>query len=99
MVIHSRGLFSTPFPIMSQLVLQNPDLPSDDVELTWVNVSIALTFILVDGTLSLYPPHFPGLTVSCLFDCARTWHREIHPRCFGTMSHPAHIDGTIYISV
>jgi hypothetical protein len=35
---------------MDQLVIQ-PDIPyQDEPELTWANVGIALTFILVDGT-------------------------------------------------
>jgi len=40
---------------MAQLVMKDPDLPSDDIELTWVNVAIALSFILVDGTPTLSP--------------------------------------------
>lgn len=35
---------------MAQLVMQEPDYPPDDVDLTWANVAIALSFILVDGT-------------------------------------------------
>jgi hypothetical protein len=40
---------------MDQLVvrLQDPKLPdSNDPELTWVNVGIALSFILIDGSVS-----------------------------------------------
>jgi hypothetical protein len=38
---------------MSQLLLQNPDMPPSDKdpELTYLNVAIALSFIVVDSRL------------------------------------------------
>jgi hypothetical protein len=47
--------------VMKQTVLQLPDIPNqDDPELTWENVGIAITFILVDGA----PPSTQSLTKS-----------------------------------
>jgi ABC-type iron transport system FetAB permease component len=37
---------------MEQLFLQETKPNEDEPELTWVNVGIALSFILVDGTLA-----------------------------------------------
>jgi hypothetical protein len=79
---------------MDQLVvrLQEPNLRgSDDPELTWVNVGIALSFILIDGN-SCFPLAF-------VLICSRSFHRswlgsrKVRPCRFGTMSHSTHHHG------
>ena len=77
---------------MDQLVIQ-PDIPNpDEPELTWENVGIALTFILVDGT----PLQSLLLRKSRFFNRFRPWYREIHSRSFSTMSYTTDCNGTYH---
>ena len=74
---------------MSELVLK-PDLApvQNDPELTWLNVAIALAFIVVDSTIPPYPivPTFDAL-LSLLLNYTWSWPRKIPPRRIITMSH------------
>jgi hypothetical protein len=75
---------------MEQLFLRSDNPNEDDPELTWVNVGIALSFILVDGTHSL-----DRTNNSHLLDYFGPWHRKVRARSFSTMSNPINTDGTI----
>src|ERR1700737_4296562 len=78
---------------MDQFIL-NQDIPKEqEPELTWVNVAIALSFILVDGTSS-------GMVAddSCFLRCIWSWHREIRSSGLSTMFNPTIPHGTRHLS-
>lgn len=80
---------------MSQLLLQNTDMRSssdDEPELTYINVAIALSFIVVDS--SLLESHF--VDGSHIFCCTWIGNREICSCCFGTMFNSVICDGTLH---
>ena len=80
---------------MSQLLLQSPDTPSssdDDPELTYINLAIALSFIVVDS-----PPFQSRLADGSYFlCCARVGNREVCSCCFGTMFNTVICDGILH---
>jgi hypothetical protein len=70
---------------MSQLIVTAPlPDPRNDPELTYVNVAIALAFILVDGAP---PQRTPALTGSHLLHHPRPRTRKVPPRSLTAMSH------------
>lgn len=77
-LIHLMDQFIVPLGIPGQ----------DNPELTWVNVGIALSFILVDGIL-----HNPQMTFSNgnsdFLSCIGPWHRKVHSGGFSAMSDTA----------